>query len=106
MGLGHRDDSLAWNLDHCFFDYALQLREERRQTANDQSLNMPSTAPLSQSWLKSYFNAPYVADLLNQEIFPTSQEEMVPSAFRVPIPTEQIAKIWGSDVPHNQFIAK
>jgi hypothetical protein len=106
MGLGHHDDSLSWNLDHRFFEYALQLREERRKIAKDQNLDMLSTAPLSQSWLKSYFNSPYVADLLNQEIFPRSEAEMVPPGFQVLIPTEQIAEIWGSDVPHRQFIAK
>jgi hypothetical protein len=106
IGVGHSDDPLAWNLGHRFFDYALELRDERRKVIKDQSLNMLSVAPISQSWLKTYFNAPYVADLLNQEIFPASQVEMVPPALRVPIPTEQIAEIWDSDARKEQLLAK
>jgi len=97
VDLGHTDTQLSWDLDHCFFDYALKLREERNSSTPVAGTIGYPAGGASADWLKSFRDPPYVADFLNQDIFPSSEVSMVPPALRVAIPTQEIAAIWNSD---------
>lgn len=106
IGLGHADCPLAWDMDHAFFDYALSLKDARDKVIKDQGLNMLSTAQLSQSWLNSFYNPPYLGDLLNQQVFPTSQMDMIPPALQVSLPTQRIVDVWSADIPKEQSASR
>lgn len=106
IGIGHQDTPLAWDLDHAFFDYALSLKEARDKIIKDHALNMLSTAPISQSWLTSFYNPPYLGDLLNQEVFPISQGDMIPPSLQVSLPTQRIVDMWSADIPKEQSASR
>jgi len=72
----------------------------------DQGLNRLSTAPIPQSWLTSFYNPPYLGDLLNQEVFPTSQQDMIPPALQVSLPTQRIVDMWSADIPKEQSASR
>jgi hypothetical protein len=99
-GLGHAWSPISADLGLKFFAYALSVANQR--TAYDKSL----ADPLAQfqaaqtgdgsvkPWLESFCKPAYVGDIVNQEMFPDDQVDMVPAGFRTPLPTKEIADAW------------
>jgi hypothetical protein len=48
----------------------------------------------AQPWLGSFRQPAFVGDVVNQEMFPSDQADMVPLGFRTPLPTKEIADAW------------
>jgi len=100
VGLGHTESPRADSLGKKFFEYALSVRDQR--LALDQSV----ADPLAQSqatqtdigqlhpWLDTFRNPLFVGDIVNQEMFPYEQQNMVPTGYRVSLPTKAIADAW------------
>ncbi len=98
VGLGHSESSVADELGLAFFEYALSMSAQRE--AFDKSLTdlsrhlLASEKGQSQPWPESFRTPAFVGDIVNQEVFPFEQQEMVPAGFRVPLPTKEIADLW------------
>ena len=98
--LGHAGSPISDRLGEKFFEYALMIADQRK--AYDEKLKDPlnqfQTAPTTdgtmQPWLDSFCKPAYVGDIMNQEVFPYDQLNMVPIGFRVPLPTKEIADAW------------
>ncbi len=99
VGLGHAVDARADSLGLKFFEYAINLREERE--AFDKQLKERSSplqaqkeeGPL-QPWPESFRTPAFVGDMVNQEVFALAEQDMVPTAFRVALPTKKVAERW------------
>lgn len=95
MGEGHSDTTVAENLGFRFFDFALQLQRERLASADKASNFLQRRETLSIRNFPRYFSSPpFIGDFLNQEMYPRKDENMIPSALQVPLPTEQLAQAW------------
>jgi hypothetical protein len=100
VGLGHENSSEAANLGFKFFDYALTVRDQRAQF--DTAYNDPlaqfqadqTGSGQPQPWIASFSRPPFVGDIVNQEMLPANQTDMVPTNFRTPLPTREIADAW------------
>jgi hypothetical protein len=99
-GIGHEGNDAAHDLGEAFFDYALTLADQR--TAYDQANALvhgddpidanPETDV--QPWPEAFRKPVFIGDIVNQEMVPSDQIDMVPLGFRTPIPTKQLAEIW------------
>lgn len=98
--LGHSGSPQIDELGLRFFEYAWQLKLERdgikaREDADPMS---PKTIPrvgFPASMLKPFFEAPYVGDLLNQDVYPAAKAGEIRAVLKVPIPTREMAEAWG-----------
>lgn len=93
VGLGHAGSPISDNLGVKFFEYALTLRDQRAEldkTWNDTKTRPDHVLP----WVSSFREPEYVGDYLNQEVFPFSKQNLVPGAFRVPLPNKTLADAW------------
>lgn len=86
-GLGHSDSPVAKDLSFKFFDLALSLKDQRDQ--------LQKTSGRQDAWLDAFRNPPFYGDYMNQDVFPASQVEMIDPENRTPLPTSDIAQIWG-----------
>jgi hypothetical protein len=105
VGLGHAGHPDATALGFKFFEFALTLKESRdaydrkradvfnKPAANVSGANRSAGAP--PPWPEIFQHPPYYGDMVNQEIFPSDQVEMIPKGFRVPLPSKGIADVWG-----------
>jgi len=99
-GVAHSGSKKATDLGMEFFNYALQMRDQR--AAYDQNTNDPFALykvmqnPNGENlpWLASFQKPAYVGDIVNQGIFPYEDQDMVPVGYRVPLPTKEIADAW------------
>lgn len=99
-GLGHQGHPVADRLGTVFFDYALSLREEKREyeeiMSKDRMLgrdaqNIRSSLP----WPVSFREPEFVGDVVNQQVFRADETALyVPEAFRIDIPTKALADAW------------
>ena len=87
MGLGHYQSPLADRLAVDFFDYVLS-NEPKSSSADDTSA---ASSPMD---LSGYVSPPYYGDLMNQDMYPADQKDMIPPGFLVPLPTQAIANAW------------
>jgi hypothetical protein len=87
IGLGHGQSPLADRLAVDFFDYVLS-NEPKSSSADD------TFATSSQVDLSGYISPPYYGDLMNQDMYPADQKDMIPPGFLVPLPTQAIADAW------------
>jgi hypothetical protein len=94
-GIGHEGSALAENLGRKFFTLALATEQER---AIHDSLEDSALGALRRSepkpWLESFQNPEFFGDLVNQESFPSGEKDMIPLAFRVPLPNKSLAEAW------------
>lgn len=99
VGLGHSGSSRATALGLKFYEYALSLRDQREvfdKSLKDSSKRLQAQkqdGPL-QPWPESFRTPAFLGDIVNQEIFPFEQQEMVPVTYRVALPTKEIADMW------------
>lgn len=81
--LGRENNIL--NLGRHFFEYALSIQKEQTP---DASAHGASDFP-------SLVKPPYVADYVNQEVYPLDKINMIPEKQRVSIPTRELAEAYG-----------
>lgn len=98
-GLGHNGHPDATALGFQFFEFALTQRKFREVFDKQETSRMASQvkehAERNPPWPDIFQNPAFFADVVNQEIFPADQKEMIPKGFRIAIPNEGIAQIWG-----------
>lgn len=95
-GLGHGDARGASDLGLKFFEFALQVKEARDLESKGAKIAAAKTNPV---WKKGFTSPPFYGDMVNQEMFPASEVEMIPKGFRVSLPTEDLAKLWQTAAP-------
>jgi hypothetical protein len=89
--LGHQGHPASDRLGLRFFDYALSLREEKRDC--EKNLSPKSRPP--QPWPASFREPPFIGDAMNQQVFRAEEAAaQIPEAFRVSIPTQALADAW------------
>jgi hypothetical protein len=98
--LGHDSSPEIERLGICFFEYALQLKEERDRLVAEKQQDefAPHEIPkkgFPPQVIKNFFDPPYVGDLLNEDVYPAASASRIPEKLRVAIPTLEIAKAWG-----------
>lgn len=99
IGLGHEWHPNSEAIGMNFFKYALTKAEDRdryEKVINDpfQRLKVDQIYPPGQPWVPEFRTPPFVGDVINQEMYPLAQTDMIPTGFRVCLPTETIAKAW------------
>lgn len=94
-GLGHAGSPIADMLGLKFFEFAMGVKEQR-QTLDEKLaiVELGQKVKISGPWLEQFKNPPFYGDFLNQQVFPAEKVEMIPAAFRVPLPTKEIAEAW------------
>ncbi len=98
VGLGHAGHPDATALGLEFFQFALTqqslVEELERKRAN--AIDSVRLSPTEQSGilLESFKNPPLYGDIVNQEVFPADQVDMIPEGFRIAIPTKELGAIW------------
>jgi len=102
-GLAHQGHPAASRLGIAFFDYALSLREEKREYKEAQARrprlvkDTQDTQPPS-PWPASFREPEFFGDVVNQQVFPAREgAAFVPEAFRIDIPTKALADAWGME---------
>jgi len=98
IGLGHAGHPDATAMGFRFFEFALSLKELRDEydkkmsSAIDYAQISKSEKPMP--WPEIFKNPPFYGDIVNQEMYPAEQVDMIPESYRIPIPTKEIADIW------------
>ena len=97
--MGHNRHPDAAALGFQFFEFALTQRNFREVFDKQETRRIASQvkehAERNPPWPDIFQNPAFFADVVNQEIFPADQKEMIPKGFRIAIPNEGIAQIWG-----------
>lgn len=102
-GLGHEGHPVADRLGIAFFDYALSLREEKRDheesNAKGKGYDRSTQPPaVKLPWPATFKEPEFIGDVVNQQVFRAEEAaENVPEGFRVSIPTKKLADIWMSE---------
>ena len=101
VGLGHAGHPDATEMGFKFFEFALsqkKLRDDYDKIMADTIMNSQLTkSEKPVPWPEAFQDPPYYADIINQEIYPAKDVDMIPEAFRIPIPTKEIGTIWKKD---------
>ena len=95
IGVGHSGTARTDQLGRLLFEYALSVREkrsERLEELRNSGVFRPELK--AEPWVEDFKDPPFVADVVNQEVYPVEDRDMVPEPFLVPLPTEQFANLW------------
>jgi len=98
VGLGHSGHPDAIAMELKFFEFALTQKILRDEYDKNMSSNIDriklekSDKPVP--WPEIFKNPPFYGDIINQQVYPADQVEMIPVGFRIPIPTKDIRDIW------------
>ncbi len=84
-GLGHSSHPTAAALGFEFYAFALSQKMEIEKLEKKD---------LTQPGLAVFRNPPFYGDMVNQEFYPADQIDMIPTGFRIPLPSKGIAEIW------------
>lgn len=96
INLAHAGSPISENLGMKFFEYALGVKDQREAIDRQwtQIREQRKASGIAQPWLEGFVHPEYVGDYKNQELFPGQEKNLVPEAFRVPLPTKAIADAW------------
>jgi len=98
VGLGHAGHPDATAMGFSFFEFALAQQAARdehdKKIANEAERGKKMSEGQATPWLESFRNPPFYGDIVNQEMLPPDQVDMIPKGFRIPLPTKEIAAIW------------
>lgn len=92
IGLGHEGFYGARDLGFEFFDFALRHRPQG--SGRGASLVPPAPARLPPEILKLYTEPPFYGDIVNQDVLPADNADLIPPELRTALPTKEIAKAW------------
>lgn len=93
-GMGHGRSPITDTLGTHFFEYALSLRPARDAYDKMQKFAFGGKLDTGGPWVEGFRTPPFYGDIVNQESFPAGKADMVPWAFRVSLPTKEIADAW------------
>jgi predicted esterase len=97
-GLGHSSHPDAAALGFEFYNYALDQKRAQQESQKEKTNAAPSLVTRSSEaatrWAAMFQNPPYYGDMVNQELYPSADVAMIPSGFRIPLPTKKLADIW------------
>lgn len=99
VGIGHEGHWTADNLGLRFFEWALELRNEKTKLDAEMADTFSKVRKEweenpQRPWPLSFREPQFVGDIVNQEMFPINQSNMVPESFRVLLPTKELADAW------------
>jgi len=84
-GLGHAESNESAKLRTAFFDYAMKIRDEAKQSGRTPA----------EVVLEALKTSDLTGDLLSQEVVRSEETEKIPEIQRVKLPDEEFAKAWG-----------
>jgi len=93
-GLGHSGHPDAAALGFEFFNFALQQKDKREALEEKMGGNTVASGSIRQPWIEEFRRPPFYGDIVNQEIFPKNQVDMISNGFRIALPTKEIATVW------------
>ena len=98
--LGHESSPEIERLGVVFFEYALTLKQEKDRLIEEKKENsfVEHEIPvkgLPAQVIKDFYEAPYVGDLLNGDVYPAKYADRIPEKLRVPVPCLELARVWG-----------
>lgn len=93
-GLGHSGSSLTNRLGLHFFEYALSIQDEKATFLERERSPFTRRKSSDEPWPEGFRNPAFVGDIQNQDFFPGKDQDVIPAAFRVALPTEVIANSW------------
>jgi predicted esterase len=97
IGIGHAWHPSADTMRDAFFEWALSIQDQREKyEAELADPLMAAQAAARVPWPDEFRHPPFVGDVVNQEVYPADQRDMVPQGFQVDLPTKQIADIWNT----------
>jgi len=94
VGVGHAGSPIADQLGLEFFEYALTMREQREQYDQRKKTSSLGGEGTEGPWLESFRTPEYIGDIVNQEVVPYDQRDLIPEVFQTPLPTREIAEAW------------
>jgi hypothetical protein len=95
VGLGHAGSPIADMLGLKFFEFAMGMKDLRSQLDEELAKSeLGKKMEITEPWLEQFRKPPLYGDFLNQQVFPAEKVQMIPAAFRVPLPTKEIADSW------------
>lgn len=99
-GLGHSvGNRSSREMAFKFFDFALTQKDARDQydkmmESRIDRMRYESSGQAQGPWPEVFKRPPYYGDIVNQEVYPADQVEMIPAGFRTPLPTKELADFW------------
>ncbi len=94
--LGHASSPQIEEIARRFFDYALTVKAKRDELLDRADRVAGRQAKLPDLYtLSGLEQAPYYADLINQEVYAADAKDMIPVGQRVPLPSKTLAQAWG-----------
>jgi predicted esterase len=97
-GLGHAGHPDAAALGFEFFRFALLQKNKRDVLDADLAKRMHSESlGLTEPWVEEFKSPVCYGDMVNQEMYPLNQVDMIPKDFRIALPTKELAVIWEKD---------
>lgn len=94
MGVGHSGTAASRNMRQKFLEYAAGLIEERQTYEALLADTFGQDRIPDGPWPACYRNPEYVGDIVNQDLFPVADKDMVPPGFRVPLADKRLADAW------------
>ena len=100
-GLGHNTQNCqALGMAFKFFDFALTqkaLRDQYNAVGQSRvaSFQYANAGKDGLSWSPAFQKPLFYGDIVNQEVYPADQMDMIPAGFRTPLPTKELADYWG-----------
>ncbi len=96
--LGHATNQDARDIVFKFFEFALSQKDLRaeydRKTASSIDQFKMASSGIKEPWPEAFRKPPFYGDMVNQEMFTAAEVDLIPSGYRVPLPTKEVAEIW------------
>lgn len=98
-GLGHATSGQSLGMAFKFFDFALTqktLRDDydKMMQSRIAQAQLSASGQMDGPWPEIFKHPPYNGDIVNQEVYPADQLELIPEGFRTPLPTKELADYW------------
>lgn len=98
-GLGHGTSGVSLGFAFKFFDFALTQKDQRDQydamrQSRISSFQYTNSGRALIPWSPAFQNPPFYGDIINQEMYPVAQADMIPEGLRTSLPTKELADYW------------
>ena len=97
--LGHQQSVIGFNIRDSFFAYAMSVLEQRKKYDAQIAAGTIDPVKITEPWPEEFRKPPYVGDLINQTLYPISEQEMIPEHMRVYLPNKAVADAWNQVLP-------
>lgn len=89
FGMGHGSDQRVEQTRNAFFEYVIESRDDSKTKPGLETLTV------AEKLFAGIEASPWVADSINELVYPASRSDEIPSGQRIPIPTRALAEQWG-----------